>query len=157
FGKIMSISDELMLRYYELLTDEALPPLRAALAAGTAHPMDAKKRLGELLVTRFHGADAAAAAARAFEERFQQRHLETSALAAVDEGCVLASDGRTCRLGVLDNAQLVKSNSEPRRLLKQRAVRIDGATVEGEDYPCSSAQLLVLEVGKRRAVRVRVR
>src|SRR4029450_9666236 len=74
FGKIMSISDELMLRYYELLTDEDLPPLRAALAAGTTHPMDAKKRLGELLVTRFHGADAAAAARRAFAARLPQRY-----------------------------------------------------------------------------------
>jgi tyrosyl-tRNA synthetase len=50
---------------------------------------------------------------------------------------------------------LVKSNSEARRLLKQRAVRIDGATVESEDYPSGAAEL-VLEVGKRRAVRVRV-
>ena len=56
----------------------------------------------------------------------------------------------------LHEAKLVKSNSEARRLLKQRAVRIDGATVESEDYPCAAAQQLVLEVGKRRAIRVRV-
>jgi tyrosyl-tRNA synthetase len=152
FGKVMSISDELMLRYYELLTDEDLAALRAALAGGGTHPMDAKKRLAELLASRFHGAAAGAEARRGFEARFQQRHLDTAAL---DEITVQAKDGRIWLPGLLHQANLVKSNSEARRLLTQRAVRIDGATVESEDYPSGAAEL-VLEVGKRRAIRVRV-
>ena len=150
FGKVMSISDELMLRYYELLTeqDEARVKLMTA-----ANPMDAKKHLAGLLVERFHGVAAAGEARRAFEERFQQRHLDVEAL---DEIAVVPKDGRIWLPGLLSQANLVKSNSEARRLLKQRAVRIDGATVESEEYECASAQQLVLEVGKRRAIRVRV-
>jgi tyrosyl-tRNA synthetase len=153
FGKVMSISDELMLRYYELLTDEDLPALRAALQSGTAHPMDAKKRLAELLAARFHGAEAGAAARRGFEERFQERHIDASAL---EEISVALKDGRIWLPGLLAEAKLVKSNSEARRLLKQRAVRIDGTTVESEEYPGAAGELL-LEVGKRRAIRVKVR
>jgi len=150
FGKVMSISDQLMLRYYELLTDLDLAEVKRAAAAD---PMGTKKQLAALLVERFHGADAAAAARHGFEERFQQRRLDVDAL---DEFTVSATDGKIWLPGLLHDANLVKSNSEARRLLKQRAVRIDGATVESEDYPSSGVGQLVVEVGKRRAIRVRV-
>jgi tyrosyl-tRNA synthetase len=146
----MSISDQLMLRYYELLTDLDLAEVKRAAAAD---PMGTKKQLAALLVERFHGADAAAAARHGFEERFQQRRLDVDAL---DEFTATAKDGKIWLPGLLHDANLVKSNSEARRLLKQRAVRIDGATVESEDYPSSGVGQLVVEVGKRRAIRVRV-
>jgi tyrosyl-tRNA synthetase len=150
FGKVMSISDALMLRYYTLLTDVDEARVKRLVADD---PMGAKKQLAELLVARFHDGAAAAAACRAFEERFQQRHLDVDSL---DEITVVPQDGRIWLPGLLHEAKLVKSNSEARRLLKQHAVRIDGTTVESEDYPCSAARHLVLEVGKRRAIRVRV-
>jgi tyrosyl-tRNA synthetase len=150
FGKVMSISDALMARYYELLTDVDEARLRRLVADD---PMGAKKQLAEMLVARFHDPAAAIAARHAFEERFQQRHLDVEQL---DEITVAPQDGRIWLPGLLHEAKLVKSNSEARRLLKQRAVRIDGTTVESEDYPCAAAQQLVLEVGKRRAIRVRV-
>jgi tyrosyl-tRNA synthetase len=153
FGKAMSISDELMLRWYELLTDVDLDVLRADLIAGSLHPMEAKKGLAETLVARFHGVDVAAAARQGFEERFQQRHLDTESLEAVTAE---RKDGGLWLPGLLHTAGLVKSNSEARRLLKQRAVRIDGATVEAEAFACDAGAELVLEVGKRRAIRVRV-
>lgn len=153
FGKIMSISDQLMARYYELLSNEDVATLLAGLADGRVHPMDAKKRLGELLVARFHGAAAAAEARRAFEQRFQEHRIDADAL---EEISIAPTDGRIWLPGLLHGANLVKSNSEARRLIKQRAVRIDGKTVETEDYPCPAARQLVLEVGKRRAIRVRV-
>jgi len=153
FGKVMSISDQLMLRYYQLLTNEDVTALGAALADGREHPMAAKKRLAELLVARFHGADAAQAARRGFEQRFQQHQLDTASL---DEISVTPKDGRIWLPGLLHTAKLVSSNSEARRMLKQRAVRIDGATVEDEDYPCTGKQQLIVEVGKRRAIRVRI-
>ena len=153
FGKVMSISDELMLRWYELLTDVDLAVLRRDLEQGVLHPMEAKKRLAETLTGRFHGAEAGAAARHGFEERFQQRHLDTDALEEVTAAC---SDGALWLPRLLSDAKLVKSNSDARRLLKQRAVRIDGATVENESFPCASGAELVLEVGKRRAIRVRV-
>ncbi|MGD9762452.1 MAG: tyrosine--tRNA ligase [Candidatus Binatia bacterium] len=154
FGKVMSISDELMLRWYELLTDVDVAALRADLHHSAAHPMDAKKALAELLVARFHDAEAAAAARRAFEARFQARHIDADTL---EEIAVSAKEGRVWLPGLLKEANLVKSNSEARRLIAQRAVRVDGQTVEGEELPCASETALVLEVGKRRAIRVRVR
>ena len=153
FGKVMSISDELMLRWYELLTDVDLAALRRDLESGGAHPMDAKKRLAETLTARFHGAEAGGAARRGFEERFQQRHLDTGAL---DEVAATRKDGALWLPGLLHQAGLVKSNSDARRLLKQRAVRIDGTTVESDQFACAAGAELVLEVGKRRAIRVRV-
>lgn len=152
FGKIMSISDDLMLRYYELLTTKDVAALREGLAAGRVHPMDCKKRLGEILVERFHDRTAASAARRGFEERFQQGHLDVAALAEVR---VQLTEGKISLPRVMREADLVGSNSEARRLIKQRGVRIDGTTVEGEEYEPASGEGAVLEVGKRRAVRLR--
>lgn len=151
FGKIMSISDELMLRYYELLTTEDVTGLRQEVASGRAHPMDCKKRLGGILVERFHDRNAAAAARCGFEERFQQGRLDVEAL---PEFRVEATGGTISLPRVMRDAGLVSSNSEARRLIKQRGVRIDGATVDGEDFTPASQQPAVLEVGKRRAVRL---
>jgi tyrosyl-tRNA synthetase len=145
FGKVMSISDQLMLRYYELLTDLDLAEVKRTAAAD---PMGTKKQLAALLVERFHGADAAAAARHGFEERFQQRRLDVDAL---DEFSVTAKDGKIWLPGLLHDAKLVKSNSEARRLLK-RAVhrRCDG---ESEEYHLEVVSWC--SVGKRRAIRVR--
>ncbi len=152
FGKIMSISDELMIRYYELLTSEDPVALRRDLADGRQHPMEMKKRLGEILVGRFHSPAAAAAARRAFEQRFQQRRIDAEQLAEFR----VPDAGNTVWLpGVMRAAGLVRSHSEGRRLITQRAVRIDGATVSGEDFSRGTAGEVVLEVGKRRAIRVR--
>jgi tyrosyl-tRNA synthetase len=153
FGKVMSIDDVLMLRWFELLTEVDVEALRRGLANDSEHPMELKKRLAEMLTARFHGAAAATTARRAFEERFQARHLDAAALAEI---AVAARDGALWLPGALSQAGLVKSNSEARRLIKQGAVRIDGRPVDGEVYPCAAAAELVLEVGKRRAVRIRV-
>lgn len=153
FGKVMSISDELMFRYYELLTDEDVGVLRAAVAGATVHPMAAKKRLAADLTARFHGPEAATAACRAFEARFQERRLDPATLDVVTASL---RAGRMWLPGLLHEAQVVKSTSEGRRLIKQRAVRIDGAPVTDEEYVCDPGRELVVEVGKRRALRVRV-
>ena len=151
FGKVMSISDELMRRWYEVLVPGPSPEQRALLAA--CDWMGAKKALGCALVARFHGEAAGEAAQRAFEERFQQRHLDAEGL---EEVTVALQDGKLWLPGLLAQAQLVKSNSDARRLLKQRGVRIDGKTVESEAYACAAGAVLTVEVGKRRAIRVRV-
>jgi tyrosyl-tRNA synthetase len=104
-------------------------------------------------VARFHGEAAGEAAQRAFEERFQQRHLDAEGL---EEVTVALQDGKLWLPGLLAQAQLVKSNSDARRLLKQRGVRIDGKTVDSEAYVCAAGAVLTVEVGKRRAIRVRV-
>jgi tyrosyl-tRNA synthetase len=150
FGKVMSISDDLMLRYYELLTDEDVAVLRRRIDNAALHPMEAKKQLAEILVTRFYDAAAARHARAGFEERFQQHHLDASALPEV----VIAAGERVWLPGLMREAGLVKSNGEGRRLIQQRAVRVDGTTVMEEELSRPSAEV-VIEVGKRRAVRVR--
>jgi tyrosyl-tRNA synthetase len=143
----MSISDALMLRYYELLAGEDVAGLREAIAAERLHPMEVKKRLAHVLVARFHGEDAAVKAARGFARRFQQRELpadvstvtlrtEAEAVGVVD---VLASTG------------LVSSRSEARRMIAQGAVRIDGERVSGQDAQVATARRrIVVQVGPRR-------
>jgi len=153
FGKVMSISDDMMLRYYELLSDRDVAALRTGIAAGHLHPMDVKKDLGALLVERFHDSDTAQAARAGFEKRFQERQIDTAALPEV---AVQTASGKIAILEVLRSADLAPSNSEARRLLKQRAVRLDGATVEAESVDRPAADTALLEVGKRRAVRLRL-
>jgi tyrosyl-tRNA synthetase len=152
FGKLMSISDPLMVRYYELLTGEDTTALARSIEAGRVHPMEAKKRLGEMLVERFHGAAEATSARHRFEERFQQGHLD---LQTVPEIEIRSDDASIWLPGLMREAGLVKSNSEARRLLKQHGVRVNGTTVSEEELPRGSETELLLEVGKRRAVRVR--
>jgi tyrosyl-tRNA synthetase len=153
FGKVMSISDPLMLRYYELLTDDDPLALQREIDSGARHPMDVKKRLGEIIVTRFHSAEAARTAGGKFEERFQAKHINAESL---PEFGVAGGDRPVSLVFVMRESGLVKSNGESRRLLKQRAVRIDGETVTDEQIVRGSGSSFVLEVGKRRAVRVRV-
>src|SRR5262249_30036412 len=75
FGKLMSISDAMMLRYYTLLTDEDGATIGARIAAGALHPMEAKKRLARLIVSRFSSAEIAQQVQDEFERRFQRRQL----------------------------------------------------------------------------------
>lgn len=153
FGKIMSISDELMLRYFELLTDEDPQALQGRLAEGRLHPMELKKRLGEILVARFHDAAAATRARHHFEARFQRGELEAESLAEIH----VEAFGTGVKLPpLLHSAGLVKSNSEARRLIRQRGVRVNGDTVEAEEIQVEPNSELIIEVGKRRAIRVRI-
>src|SRR5262249_19918660 len=149
YGKVMSISDDLMLRYYELLTqaDEAR---LAAIKANAIHPMDAKKELAHQLVARFHGAPQADAAARFFTERFQQRaaNAPTPFTLAVD-----TPDVWICQL--LKQVGFASSTSEARRLVSQGAVRVDGEPV-GIDFRFQRDRNRLLAVGRRRLAEIRL-
>jgi tyrosyl-tRNA synthetase len=145
YGKIMAISDELMRRFIELLSRaESRPDPETA-------PMDAKQALASELVARYHGADAARAAAEAFARRFQRGELPTEIPEIRWSG-----DGETIWVSrLIAEAGLAKSNSEARRLIVQGGVRIDGQSVKDPqlEVPCRGAVLL--EIGKRRIARVR--
>ncbi|HWP56771.1 MAG TPA: tyrosine--tRNA ligase [Candidatus Acidoferrales bacterium] len=148
FGKIMSISDELMWRYYELLSDLGGPDiarLRADVAAGRAHPMDVKKALARELVERFHGAEAAAAAREYFESRYQKRalpkHIRKRFSAPERVGI--------CEL-LVKYLQFAQSNSEAKRLIAQGAVRVDGKVIRDLDFKFQRSLHRVVEVGKNR-------
>ena len=146
FGKVMSIPDKLMPRYYQLLTDVA-PDEISAIKSGAVHPMDAKKRLARLIVSEYHDAGAADAAARYFESKFQRRE--------VPDDVPVFRLGQTlwvCEL--MKQLRFASSTSEARRLLSQGAVRVDGLTVNDVNFRFVPGQHKILEVGKRRVARI---
>lgn len=154
FGKLMSITDELMQRYMELLVPDLWEELGPGLRAGEHHPMHAKKRLAWALVERFHGKDAAEQVQGAFESRFQRRQVPQD-LPTYRWPGALPSALSVPHL--LVSAGLAASASEARRLIAQGAVRIDEGKVEGLEWATSRLKgggRLLLQVGSRRACQV---
>jgi tyrosyl-tRNA synthetase len=154
FGKIMSVSDDLMWRYYELLSFESaagIARLRESAAQG-ANPRDIKMRLGKELVGRFHGATAATNASEAFTRRFSEKSLPQD----IPEITVHATEGRLGVAHVLREARLVTSTSEALRMIRQGAVRIDGERLEDGKREIASGASHVFQVGKRRVARITV-
>jgi len=152
FGKVMSVSDELMLRWYDLLESDVAAKVRADLLGGTLHPRQAKADLAALQVKRFHGEAAAAEARERFDSRFTRGELPPE---LVPEWRAAEPMGTELVLPILlTQMGLTKSNSEARRLIAQGAVRIDGAVARSERYqPQGGGPSLLVEVGKRRACR----
>jgi tyrosyl-tRNA synthetase len=156
YGKLMSISDELMWRYFELLSFRPLTEidaLRGQVAAGM-NPRDAKFQLADELVGRFHDAEAARRAHDEFVARFQKGAMpddmpEHEVVAEPEHGAALVP--------LLKTLGLVPSTSEALRMIKQRAVRVDGERIEQQDLSLAAGGCYVLQVGKRRFARVRVK
>ena len=152
FGKIMSISDDLMWRYFELLSFRPLAEIegfREQIAEG-ANPRDIKFLLGEELVARFHSFADAARAREAFIARFQKGQMPDEmpelTITAGADGVLLAN--------LLKEAQLVSSTSEANRMVQQGAVRIDGERVEDRGLVLKAGVTHVFQVGKRRFARI---
>ena len=154
FGKVMSVDDALMWRWFDLLSlrsQDELDALRRRIDEG-GNPRDAKLELADELVTRFHDAAAASDAREAFTARFARNELpadlEEQRLGVETAGRALAN--------VLVDAGLVPSTSEGHRMAKQGAVRIDGERVEDGRRLLVPGGPLVLQVGKRRVAKVRL-
>jgi tyrosyl-tRNA synthetase len=160
FGKIMSISDQLMLRWYDVLEREEAPVVRADLEAGRLHPREAKARLAEAQVERFHGSSSAQGARRRFDERFGRGGLPAEMVQEERRAGPMPSE--IALPSFLTESGLTRSNSDARRLIAQGAVRVNGDIIRTDRYHTkvsdggadSSAELLV-QVGKRRARRIR--
>ena len=147
YGKLMSVSDELMWRYYELLT--RLPEAEIA-ALRRGHPMDAKKRLALTLTTEYHGQASAAAAA----EHFARVHQQRAVPAEVGEQRISAPRGHVTLVSMLRASGMVSSNSEARRMIGQGAVEVDGERVTSVDVEVPSGRAYLVRVGKRQFRRV---
>lgn len=139
FGKLMSISDALMLKYYELLTLNNLSDIK------TLHPKEAKAKLAEELIAQYYSQEEAANARIEFERIFSQNELPND----LPE---YNSDGRKTILAILQESRLVKSGNEARRLLKQGAVTFNGTVVDKETFII--AEPGVIKVGSRRFLKV---
>jgi len=146
FGKLMSIPDKLMYRYFELLTETDAAEL-AAVKSGAIHPMEAKKRLATSIVEEYHDEAAARIARQYFEAKFQRREVPQDVpVYRINEALWV------CEL--MKQLSFAPSTSEARRLLSQGAVRVDGATVTDANFRFVPGEHRVLEVGKRRVARI---
>jgi tyrosyl-tRNA synthetase len=154
FGKLMSGSDVLMWSYYELLTDLSLSEIGAMktrVADGDLHPKRAKLDLGRRIVTDFHSVQAAEEAEREFERRFAGNGLPSTLEERVVE---MSSDGARL-VTVMVEVGFAESNSAATRLIGQGGVRVDSVRVtDRSQRVAATAAPFVLQVGKRRVVRV---
>ena len=156
FGKVMSISDDLMWSYYELLTDltvAEIDTLKTRVAGADLHPKQAKLDLGRRIVTDFHSTDAAREAEHEFERRFAGGSLPSEVREQLVE--VPAAGARLA--AVMVEVGFAGSNSAATRLIEQGSVRVDGARVTDRTHELAGASPFVLQVGKRKVVRVMLR
>ena len=154
FGKVMSVSDELMWRYFELLSFRPLSDiqtLKSSIEEG-GNPRDVKFELAMEIVARFHDAAAAEAAKAEFISRFQKGAMPDE----IAEVSVASKDGELGIAHILREAGLVASTSEAFRMIKQGAVRIDGERVEDRNLVIAAGTTHVYQVGKRKFARIQL-
>ena len=152
FGKLMSISDELMWRYFEVLSFRSLDDiagLKKAVADGM-NPRDAKFELGVEIVARFHDNAAGEGARQEFISRFQKGAMPDE----IPEMTLESQDGQLGIAHLLKGAGLVSSTSEAFRMIKQGAVKIDGERVEDRALQVEAGSTHIYQVGKRKFARV---
>ena len=152
FGKVMSISDELMWRYYELLTDLSvsdLEQLKSRCESGEENPRNAKVALAKLIITDFHSPDAAAAAEDDFTRRFVKHEIPDE----IEEKLVAAGIYKLVDLMV--DTGLAASKGEARRLIEQGGVKIDGEKASAANAEITvGTDAMLIQVGKRKFLRV---
>jgi len=155
FGKIMSISDVLMWRYYELLSFKPLAEIenyKVKIAEGL-NPRDVKIDLAKEIIARFHNEDAAQAAHQEFINRFQKGAMPDE----IDEMEIAAPDGEIAIANLLKEAGLVASTSEAMRMIKQGAAKIEGEKITDNKLRVASGTQAIYQVGKRKFARVSVK
>jgi tyrosyl-tRNA synthetase len=156
FGKLMSISDDLMWSYYELLTDFPWPTivrLKEEVRGGTLHPMEAKMQLAHAIIAGFHGEEAAKKASEEFQRVFRDRQAPEDVPAKK-----LARSGPTRVSSLIFTCGLAPSRREAERLIKQGAVEINGERVADvkHEIDLSKPQEFLLRAGKKKFLRILV-
>jgi len=158
YGKTMSISDDVMMAFYELATtlpDDEIETIREGLASGRLHPRDAKRRLAREIVALYHGQEAATAAEEEFDAVFRKGDLPESVPEVAISGADLVDSRMWCPR-LLVAAGLADSTSEARRLIDQGAVRVGDERVTDPQARVDVRSGMVLRVGKRRFARINV-
>jgi len=146
FGKLMSVSDELMFKYYELLTDVDLDERKGM------HPMEAKKQMASMIVERFHGEGAGQVAREGFESQFARNEVPDD----VPEATLPAEDGVLWIVRALTGSGLTASNGEAMRMIKQNALSIDGEKVTDKDHQLKPGGPYLIKLGKRKFINLSV-
>ena len=156
FGKVMSITDELMFRYYELLshiTTQELTSLKDAVRNGSVHPKDAKVTLAKEMVARFHGQDAAVQAEEEFSRMFKAGGLPDD----IEEKEVVCDGEKILVAVAIAKAGLALSNSEARRLIQQGGVSVDNSKVADINAELTAGKEYLVQVGKRKFAKIRLK
>jgi len=143
FGKVLSISDTLMLKYYELLTDISLDEVK------TMHPMEAKKRLAKIIVARFYSENDATKAQKEFEKVFSNKNLPTDIVLKTFK------EKNIDIVKIIVESGLAESNGEAKRLIKQGGVKVSEKVLNDEKTVIDLTSEKVIQVGKRKFVRVK--
>jgi len=146
FGKLMSASDDLMLKYYELLTDMALDEIKAM------HPMEAKKQLAAMVVDRFHGEGVGQQARAGFEAQFAKKEIPDD----VPEANMSAENGSLWIIKALTQNGMTASNGEAIRMVKQNALSVDGEKVTDKDHQLKPGGPYLIKLGKRKYLNLTV-
>jgi len=152
YGKVLSVSDDLMFRYYELLSDLSsteIAELKAKMESGELHPKKVKQQLARELTARFHSQEAAEAAEANFEKVFKQGGLPDDL-----PECQLSFTEDVWLPKLLVEAGVLASTSEGRRMIKQGAVSVDGEKVTDDKTNITPKGEILLKVGKRRFCKV---
>jgi tyrosyl-tRNA synthetase len=139
FGKVMSISDELMLKYYELLTDEDLNSIRQM------HPKEAKVNLAKIIINQYHSAQAGEKEAQEFTRVFSQKETP-------QDMPKFKTDGKKAILPILTESKLAASGNEARRLIKQGAVSFNNIKINKDDFVPHEPG--ILKAGSRRFLKI---
>jgi len=154
FGKIMSLSDELMMKYYELLSDitlNELADLKNGIKDGSLHPMDIKKRLASEIIERFHNRAAAIYARREFENVFRDKRLPDR----IPEFRLKWDKDKMWLPHIIVASGMINSSSEARRLIRQGAVSVDGEKVIDINMELgSNNKEYIIKIGKKRFVKI---
>ena len=155
FGKLMSVSDELMWRYYDLLSFRSLEEVAAFKRdiAGGRNPRDVKVLLAQEMVARFHGKGAAEDALADFEARFSQGAIPDD----IPEVLLDSINGVLSVAQVLKQSGLTASTSEALRMVGQGGVKVDGAKIDDKNLEFPASSDFVVQVGKRKFARVKIR
>ena len=156
FGKIMSVSDSLMIRYYELASNilpKDFKEIKEGIRSGAVHPMEAKKRLASEIVERFYSKESAEKARGSFEKTFSLRQSPED-IQSID----VKWEGEKMWIPkILTIAGIVKSNSEAKRLILQGAVEIDGEKLSDSEIELSNNKTYTFKIGKKRFVKIRAK
>ncbi len=151
FGKVMSISDEMMGNYFELLTDFPADKISELVDGSKTHPKEAKVLLGKTIVTQFYGKSAGEAAAAEFDKIFAQGQLPED----IEE--VEITSEPTAASKLLLSCGLVASGGEAKRMIKQSGVSIDGEKISDPNAEIFPKAGMVIQVGKRRFARLKIK
>ena len=156
FGKVMSISDEMMFKYYELVTDVSMPDIQALrrdVASGKRHPMEAKEDLAVRIITDYHGAAAAKSAREEFNRVFRKREVPED----IESKEISIAAGPIRLSKVLASVNLAPSVAEAQRLIESGAVHMNDERISDVKAEVAKPGEYLLKVGKRRFLRLIVR